>query len=58
MDFFINTSAASNSYKVIRTKEELLETISKMVDDSVDNGCTYFDIIINTDAGLRGEQNV
>lgn len=58
MDFFVTTSAASHSYKVIRTKEELLETISKMVDESTEKGCTYFDLIINTDADLRGEHNV
>lgn len=57
MDFFVTTSQTYNSYRVLRTKEELLEEISKMIDSSVNHGCTYFDLIVNTDAGcfdLRG----
>lgn len=57
MDFFVTTSSASHSYRVLRTKEELLEAVSKMVDDSIEKGCTYFDLIINTDADTRGEHN-
>jgi len=58
MDFFVTTSSANHSYKVLRTKKELLEAVSKMVDSSIEKGCTYFDLIINTDVDLRGAQNV
>jgi hypothetical protein len=50
MDFFVTTSFTPGSYRVCRTKEELLEELSKKVDESVENGCTFFDLIINTDA--------
>jgi hypothetical protein len=53
MDFFVNTSLADHSYRVLRTKEELLEELSKMVDKATENGCTYFDLIINTDVDCR-----
>lgn len=49
MDFFVTTSQASHSYRVLRTKEELFEYLSNMIDKSVENNCTYFDLIINTD---------
>jgi hypothetical protein len=53
MDFFVGTSFVPGSYRVLRDKDELLAEISKMVSESVDNGCTYFDLIINTDADKK-----
>ncbi len=50
MDFFVSTAFTPQSYRVLRTKEELFEYLSKMIDESVRNECTYFDLIINTDA--------
>jgi hypothetical protein len=50
MDFFVTTSKASHSYRVLRTKEELFEELSTMIDKSIENGGTYFDLIINTDS--------
>ena len=49
MDFFVATAQAQHSYRVLRTKEELFEYLSKMIDESISNECTYFDLIINTD---------
>jgi hypothetical protein len=49
MDFFVTTSQASHSHRVLRTKEELFECLSDMIDESIENNCTYFDLIINTD---------
>jgi hypothetical protein len=49
MDFFVTTSQASHSYRVLRTKEELFEYLSDMIDKSAENNCTYFDLLINTD---------
>ena len=49
MDFFVTTTQADQSYRVLRTKEELFEYLSKMIDDSIENNCTYFDLIVNTD---------
>ena len=49
MDFFVTTAQAQHSYHVIRTKEELFEYLSKMIDESIENNCTYFDLIVNTD---------
>ena len=50
MDFFVTTSQASHSYRVIRNKEELFEYLSKMIDESAENNGTYFDLLINTDS--------
>jgi hypothetical protein len=49
MDFFVTTAQAQHSYRVLRTKEELIEYLSKMIDESVSKGGTYFDLIVNTD---------
>ena len=49
MDFFVTTSQTSHSYRVLRTKEELFEYLSNMIDKSTENNCTYFDLLINTD---------
>jgi hypothetical protein len=49
MDYFVTTSQAAHSYRVLRTKEELFEYLSDLIDKSVENNCTYFDLLINTD---------
>ena len=53
MDFFMTTNHASNTFRTMWSKEEFLEEISKMVDKAVEVGCTYFDLIVNTDADCR-----
>lgn len=50
MDFFVTTSFTPGSYRVLKSKEELLAELSKKIDESINSGCTYFDLIINTDA--------
>jgi hypothetical protein len=56
MDFFVTTSQAQHSYRVLRNKEELFAELSKMIDKAVDNGCTYFDLIVNTDVECKVEK--
>ena len=46
---FITMTDSQHSHDVVRTKEELLESISKLYDLNVKNGCTYFDVLIDTD---------
>ena len=50
MYFFVSTVQARHSLKVTRNKEELFAELSKMIDESIENGCTYFDLIIDTDS--------
>ena len=50
MDFFVNTSDASHSHRVLRTKEELFEYLSKMIDKAEEHEATYFDLFINTNS--------
>jgi hypothetical protein len=49
MYFFITTPQAPHSYRVLRNKEELFEELSKMIDDNIKAGCTYFDLMVDTD---------
>ena len=49
MDFFVTSSLTPNSHRVLRTKEELFDWLSKMIDESQEKGGTYFDLFINTD---------
>lgn len=57
MDFFVTTPQASHSYRVLRTKEELFAELSNMINNAVDGGCTYFDLIVNTDANIHDGGN-
>lgn len=57
MDFFVTTPQASHSYRVLRTKEELFAELSNMINNAVDGGCTYFDLIVNTDVNIHDGGN-
>ena len=46
---FITMRDTMHSHDVVRSKEELLEVISLLYDLNVKNGCTHFDIIVDTD---------
>ena len=35
MDFYVTTTQAPNSYRVLRTKEELFEELSKRIDEII-----------------------
>lgn len=50
MNYLISVSTNPCSNHVVWNKERLLKKISELFDDSTKNGCTYFDIFINTDA--------
>lgn len=50
MFFFVSKSAAPQVYRLLKTKEELLKEISDMLDKSLESGCTYFDLHVDTDA--------
>jgi hypothetical protein len=45
---FITRADAKHSHTVVNSKEEMLEFIAKAYELSVENGCTYFDITIDT----------
>lgn len=53
MDFFVTTSQAPQTYRTIWSKEELMEELSKMIDKAIENGGTFFDMLINTDVDCR-----
>jgi hypothetical protein len=47
MDFFVATAQAQHSCRALRTKEELFDYLSKMIDESIEKDCLYFDLIVN-----------
>ena len=49
MVFFVTMANKPQSHRVLRTKEELLNEISELFDKSTANGCTHFDIVVDTD---------
>lgn len=49
MNFFISREGAEHLNEVYWSKEELLEGLSKMIDESFKNGATYFDLTVHTD---------
>ena len=55
MMFFVATAQARHSCDILYSKEELFEYLSKMIDKSISNDCTYFDLIIDTD-GLEAKE--
>lgn len=50
MKFTITTLNDNGSGMKYTTKEELLSEISLMVDDCINNGGTFFDVQVNSDA--------
>lgn len=50
MKFYIETMNDNGSGMVYYTKEDFLNEISLMIDDCIANGCTLFDVQVDTDA--------
>lgn len=50
MKFYINTLNDNGSGMKYKRKREFLDEISQMIDDCIDNGGTYFDVQIDSDA--------
>lgn len=48
--FTIETLNDNGSGMSYRTKEEFLKEISLMIDDCIENGGTYFDVQVDSDA--------
>lgn len=48
--FTIETLDDNGTGMTYRTKKEFLKEISLMIDDCIDNGGTYFDIQVDSDA--------
>ena len=47
--FFMSTTSQPHVHRYLTSKEEVLTELAKRLDQAIENGCTYFDIIINTD---------
>lgn len=47
--FYVSTTQVPNKYRVLRTKEELLKYLADKIDRCVANGCTHFDLVIDSD---------
>jgi hypothetical protein len=52
---FITMIDRQHSHRVVRSKEEMLEVVSKMYDLATKNGCTHFDLIVDTDVNCEKE---
>ena len=50
MKFYIETLFDNGTGMVYATKEEALKEISLMIDDCIENGGTFFEISIDSDA--------
>lgn len=50
MKFYIETLNDNGSGMVYKTKEDFLNEILLMIDDCINNGGTFFDAQINSDA--------
>ena len=46
--FFVSTTQVPDKYRVLRTKEELLNYLAFKIDQSIENGATHFDLVIDT----------
>lgn len=55
--FTIETLNDNGSGMSYRTKEEFLKEISLMIDDCIENGGTYFDVQIDSDASCFFSDN-
>lgn len=49
MNFFISREGAEHNNEIYWSKEELLKVLSDMIDESFNNGATYFDLTVHTD---------
>lgn len=52
---FITMIDQQHSHRVVRSKEEMLEVISKLYDEHLKNGCTHFDLLVDTDINKEEE---
>ena len=52
---FITMHDKLHSHRVVRSKDEMLEVISKMYDEYLKNGCTHFDLIVDADVKKEEE---
>ena len=50
MKFYIETLIDNGTGMVYNTKEETLKEISLMIDDCIENGGTFFEISVDSDA--------
>ena len=50
MKFYIETLIDNGTGMVYNTKEETLKEISLMIDDCIENGGTFFEINVDSDA--------
>lgn len=47
--FFVTTTQAPSSHRVLRTREELFNYLAFKLDQCIKNGGTRFDLVIDTD---------
>ena len=50
MKFYIETVNDNGSGMKYNAKEEFLSEISRMIDDCIENGGTFFDVQVDSDA--------
>ena len=50
MNHLITNTFNPYSQRVTWSKEEFMSVMSDLYDESIQAGCTYFDVVINTDA--------
>lgn len=57
--FTIETLNDNGSGMTYKTKEEFLKEIGLMIDDCINNGGTYFDVMVDSDVSCfyQGEDN-
>lgn len=49
MKFYIETINDNGSGMKYKSKEDFMNEISKMIDDCIDNGGTFFDVQVDSD---------
>ena len=49
MKFYIETINDNGSGMKYKSKEDFMSEISKMIDDCIDNGGTFFDVQVDSD---------
>lgn len=50
MDFYISTNSDNGSGMSYKTKEDFLKEIELMIDDCIENGGSYFEVTVDSDA--------